>query len=87
MIAESCLPGVESRKLGATFKRDFGTRITKVNDTGTLYLLYKLVITNVLPPGSRFSAGGGHGEKKQQVLARLGVFFERFFGLGSNRDE
>lgn len=32
---------------------------------------------------SRFSAGGGHGEKKQRVLNRLGEFFERFFGLGS----
>jgi hypothetical protein len=25
---------------------------------------------------------GGHGEKKQRVLARLSAFFERFFGLG-----
>jgi type I restriction enzyme, R subunit len=40
-------------------------------------------ITKVLPPVSRFSADGGHGEKKQRVLAKLGEFFERFFGLGS----
>lgn len=39
-------------------------------------------ITKVLPPVSRFSAQGGHGEKKQRVLAKLGAFFERFFGLG-----
>ena len=38
-------------------------------------------ITKVLPPASRFSADGGHGEKKQRVLAKLGEFFERFFGL------
>lgn len=38
-------------------------------------------ITKVLPPVSRFSADGGHGEKKQRVLAKLGEFFERFFGL------
>ena len=38
-------------------------------------------ITKVLPPVSRFSAGGGHGERKQRVLTKLGVFFERFFGL------
>lgn len=38
-------------------------------------------ITKILPPASGFSAGGGHGEKKQRVLSRLGDFFERFFGL------
>ncbi|WP_306900539.1 type I restriction endonuclease subunit R, EcoR124 family [Arthrobacter sp. B1I2] len=40
-------------------------------------------ITKVLPPVSRFSAAGGHGEKKQSVIAKLGVSFERFFGLSS----
>ncbi len=39
-------------------------------------------ITKVLPPVSRFSPDGGHGEKKQRVLAKLGLFFERFYGLG-----
>src|SRR5690606_17726314 len=39
-------------------------------------------ITKVLPPASRFSADGGHGEKKQRVIERLGAFFDRFFGLG-----
>ena len=39
-----------------------------------------------LPPASRFSADGGHGEKKQRVLARLGAFFERFFGAGPDGD-
>lgn len=40
-------------------------------------------ITRILPPTSRFSAAGGHGEKKQRVLARLIEFFERFFGLSA----
>ena len=40
-------------------------------------------ITKVLPPASRFSADGGHGEKKQRVVQKLGDFFERFFGLSS----
>lgn len=40
-------------------------------------------VTKILPPVSRFSPDGGHGEKKQRVLTRLGVFFERFFGLSS----
>lgn len=44
-------------------------------------------ITKVLPPSSRFSATGGHGEKKQRVLSKLGVFFERFFGLASGGGE
>ncbi|MFK0038604.1 type I restriction endonuclease subunit R [Paenarthrobacter sp. NPDC090517] len=44
-------------------------------------------ITKVLPPVSRFSADGGHGEKKQRVIQKLGAFFERFFGLSSRGDE
>jgi type I restriction enzyme R subunit len=39
-------------------------------------------VTRILPPVSRFAAGGGHGEKKARVLGRLGEFFDRFFGLG-----
>ena len=38
-------------------------------------------ITKVLRPASRFSVKGGHGEKKQRVLAKLGAFFERSSGL------
>ncbi|MFT0847951.1 hypothetical protein VR010_09360 [Actinomycetaceae bacterium L2_0104] len=41
-------------------------------------------ITKVLPPASRFAVGGGHGEKKQRVIQKLGAFFERFFGLSSS---
>ncbi|MFF2031086.1 type I restriction endonuclease subunit R [Arthrobacter sp. NPDC058192] len=44
-------------------------------------------ITEVLPPASRFSSNGGHGERKQRVIAKLGAFFERFFGLSSSEGE
>ncbi|KZE39182.1 type I restriction endonuclease subunit R [Microbacterium sp. T32] len=40
-------------------------------------------ITRVLPPVSRFAVDGGHGEKKQRVIRKLGAFFERFFGLAA----
>ena len=39
-------------------------------------------VTRLMPAASRFSAEGGHGEKKQRVLARLQEFFARFLGLG-----
>lgn len=55
---------------------DHAFRDGSIPTTGT-------AITKILPPASRFSAGGSHGEKKQRVLARLAEFFERFFGLGS----
>jgi type I restriction enzyme R subunit len=38
-------------------------------------------ITTILPPVSRFSSDGGHGEKKQRVLAKLVAFFDRYHGL------
>lgn len=41
-----------------------------------------VAITRVLPPVSRFTPGGDHGEKKQRVLDRFSEFFERYFGLG-----
>lgn len=44
-------------------------------------------ITKILPPVSRFSSDGGHGEKKQRVLARLSAFFERFLGLSSDQGQ
>jgi len=39
-------------------------------------------IAKVLPPVSRFTPAGGHGEKKQRVIDKLTAFFERFTGLG-----
>lgn len=44
-------------------------------------------ITKVLPPSSRFTAGGNHSEKKQRVLDKITAFFDRFFGLSSNVEE
>ncbi|MDP9379332.1 MAG: type I restriction endonuclease subunit R [Chloroflexota bacterium] len=41
-------------------------------------------VTKVLPPTSRFSAGGTHAETKQRVLAKLNDFFDRFFALSSS---
>ncbi|SKC50439.1 type I restriction endonuclease subunit R [Okibacterium fritillariae] len=38
-------------------------------------------IAKTLPPTSRFAPDGGHGERKQRVIQKLGEFFERFFGL------
>jgi len=38
-------------------------------------------VTRILPPVSRFSADGSHGEKKQRVLAVLTDFLDRFLGL------
>ena len=52
-----------------------GFRDGALRTTGT-------AITKVLPPVSRFAAGGGHADKKHRVIARLGEFFERFLGLG-----
>lgn len=38
-------------------------------------------IDKVLPPVSRFG-GGGRAKKKQGVIEKLKVFFEKYFGLG-----
>ncbi|OJZ69944.1 DEAD/DEAH box helicase [Mycobacterium paraffinicum] len=72
IIDEEGLKPEETRKFVETAFRDGA-----IQSTGT-------AITKVLPPVSRFAAGGGHGEKKQRVLTKLGAFFERFFGLSSS---
>ncbi|WP_285723888.1 type I restriction endonuclease subunit R [Psychromicrobium xiongbiense] len=59
---------------------DRAFRDGSIQTTGT-------AITKVLPPASRFAGGGGHSEKKQRVLAKLGEYFERFFGLAAERGE
>ncbi|SEB01794.1 MULTISPECIES: type I restriction endonuclease subunit R [unclassified Mycobacterium] len=73
IITEENLKPDETREFVETAFRDGA-----IQATGT-------AIIKVLPPASRFAAGGGHGEKKQRVLDRLGEFFERFFGLGSGK--
>jgi type I restriction enzyme R subunit len=75
IIEDENLKPEETRAFIETAFRDGG-----IKTTGT-------AITRVLPPVSRFAAGGGHGEKKQRVLTKLGVFFERFFGLSSGGGE
>lgn len=57
---------------------DHAFRDGRIPTTGT-------AITKIMPPVSRFAADGGHGERKQRVLTRLGASFERFFGLSSER--
>jgi type I restriction enzyme R subunit len=42
-------------------------------------------ITVILAPVSRFSPDGSHSDKKQRALSRLGGFFDRFWGLSSER--
>lgn len=70
IIVEESLRADATREFVATAFRDAALRTT-----GT-------AITKVLPPVSRFASDGGHGEKKQRVIEKLGAFFERFFGLG-----
>jgi type I restriction enzyme R subunit len=75
IIADENLKPDETRAFVDTAFRDGAVRAT-----GT-------AITRILPPASRFAADGGHGEKKQRVLAKLGEYFERFFTLTSNGDD
>jgi type I restriction enzyme R subunit len=71
IIADENLRPDETRVFVETAFRD-----GQIRTSGT-------AITKVLPPVSRFAADGGHGEKKQRVVQKLGAFFERFFGLGN----
>lgn len=74
IITEEGLRAVEAHAfIDAAFREGV------IRSTGT-------AITRVLPPVSRFAAGGGHGAKKERVLARLSAFFERFSGLGRSSD-
>ena len=75
IIEDENLKPEETRAFIETAFRD-----GEIQTTGT-------AITRILPPVSRFAADGGHAEKKQRVLTKLGVFFERFFGLSSGRGE
>lgn len=74
IISDEGLRADQAREFIETAFRDGA-----IQTTGT-------AITKVLPPGSRFSASGAHREKKRRVLTKLGVFFERFHGLASDRD-
>jgi type I restriction enzyme R subunit len=68
---------IESENLNPDVTRAFISEALRdgyVKSAGT-------TITKVLPPVSRFSADGAHGEKKQKVLEILGDFIARYFGL------
>jgi type I restriction enzyme R subunit len=39
-------------------------------------------IDKILPPTSRFGSGGGRTAKKQSVVEKLLIFFEKYLGLG-----
>ncbi|WP_066518347.1 type I restriction endonuclease subunit R [Curtobacterium ammoniigenes] len=75
IIAEENLKPDETRDFVDRAFRDGG-----IQTTGT-------AITRVLPPASRFTGAGGHGEKKERVISKLGDFFERFFGLSTGSGE
>jgi type I restriction enzyme R subunit len=70
IITEENLNPEATRTFIATALRD-----GSIQRTGT-------AVTRILPPMSRFAAGGTHSEKKQSVLDRLAAFVERFMNLG-----
>ncbi|MBK9156851.1 MAG: type I restriction endonuclease subunit R [Micropruina sp.] len=72
LIADEGLRPDETRKFLEAAFRDGA-----ITTSGT-------AITKVLPPVSRFAKDASHSEKKQGVIAKLTVFFERFFGLGAS---
>ena len=43
-------------------------------------------VDKILPPVSRFGGGGSRDKKKQTVIDKLKVFFEKYFGLLSPID-
>ncbi len=71
IIADEKLRPAEARDFVAAALRD-----GQVRATGT-------AITKVLPPVSRFAAGGAHAERKRRVLSKLRAFVERFFELSA----
>ena len=70
--------GLKSDETKAFVKHAF--QDGRIPTTGT-------AITAILPPVSRFSVDGNHGDTKQRVLARLSTFFDRFFGLSSEQTD
>ncbi len=71
-----CLIGEENLNPEATRRFiDNAFRDGGLATTGT-------AVTRILPPVSRFSKNNEHAARKQAVLARLAIFFERYFGLG-----
>ncbi len=71
IISEENLKSDKTKAFMETALRD-----GQLQTTGT-------AITKIMPPTSRFSAAGGHREKKQRIIEKLTAFFERFHGLSS----
>ena len=69
IIADEGLNPDETRAFIANAFRDGA-----IPTTGT-------AITRILPPVSRFSRDNNHSARKHAVLEKLGMFFERYFGL------
>jgi type I restriction enzyme R subunit len=69
IIAEENLDGEATRAFVDNAFRDGA-----IPTTGT-------AITTILPPVSRFAKNSKHAVKKQTVLDKLAVFFDRYFGL------
>ena len=72
LIEEEKLKPEETRKFVENALR-YGTLKTTGTD-----------IDKILPPVSRF--GAGRDKKKQTVIDKLRIFFERYFGLGSTAE-
>jgi len=49
-------------------------------DKSILSAIDKAVSSSIMPPVSRFG-GSGRTEKKQGIIDKLTVFFEKYFGL------
>lgn len=71
LITEENLKPEETRKYVANSFRDGVLRTTGTD------------VDKLLPPVSRFG-GGGRADKKQTVIDKLKIFFDRYFGLGIN---
>ena len=71
LIAEEKLKPVDTRKFLENAFRD-----GEIKTAGT-------DIDKIMPPVSRFS-GSGRDKKKQKVIDKLKIFFEKYFGIGGS---
>ena len=69
LIAEEKLKPEETRKFVENAFRDGVLKTTGTD------------VDRIMPPVSRFGGGGSRDKKKQTVIEKLKVFFEKYFGL------
>ena len=74
IIQEEKLREPETRKF-----LDNAFRDGEIKTTGT-------DIDKLMPPVSRFGGDGARAKKKQAVIDKLKIFFDRFFGIGSVKE-